>query len=105
MNNNKIIFKNLPWTTLTTGAQQKECTQANMKMRLIQFTDTFVEPDWCTKGHLGYVVKGEMGINFNGKIIRYQQGNGLSILTGEERKHKVVIEPGKSVELIVFELV
>ena len=44
-----------------------------------------------------------MQIDFNGIIKPYKKGDGLWISQGENSKHKVPIEKGKHVELILFE--
>ena len=44
-----------------------------------------------------------MQIDFNGIIKPYKKGDGLWISQGENSKHKVLIEKGKHVELILFE--
>jgi quercetin dioxygenase-like cupin family protein len=64
-----------------------------------------VEEDWCLNGHVGYVLSGEMSINFNGIIHHFKQGDGLWIEPTAAHQHKVMIEKGKQVELILFEAV
>jgi hypothetical protein len=98
-----IRFEAIDWETPKEGVKQKVYTDGNNRMRLLQFHDNFVEEDWCLNGHAGYVLNGEMQIDFNGTIRNYRQGNGLWINHGEESKHKVLIEKGKFVELILFE--
>ncbi len=44
-----------------------------------------------------------MEIDFNGPIQPYEKGDGLWIKEGESSKHKVLIEKGKEVELLLFE--
>jgi quercetin dioxygenase-like cupin family protein len=54
-------------------------------------------------GHVGFVLRGEMKIDFNGKILSYKAGDGIWINQGVDSKHKVIIEKDKFVELILFE--
>jgi quercetin dioxygenase-like cupin family protein len=59
----------------------------------------FVEPDWCRKGHIGYVLEGQMEVNFDGKVIVFGPGDGIFIPSGEGHKHKgtVITEAAKVV--------
>ena len=100
---NLIKFKQLAWEIPRQGVKQKIHSNGQSRLRLIQFDDTFVEEDWCSKGHVGYVVEGEMTINVNGAMNTYKKGDGLWLEQGESNQHKVIIEKGKRVELILFE--
>jgi len=42
------------------GARSKFFQQEDKQIRLVEFTDEFVEPDWCEKGHIGYVLEGTL---------------------------------------------
>ncbi len=44
-----------------------------------------------------------MKINFNEQVQEYKKNDGLWIEEGESNKHKVIIEKGKFVTLILFE--
>ena len=103
MNEQLIRFKNIDGKKTSNGIEQKVYSQDGKKMRLLKFFDNFREVDWCTKGHTGFVLKGEMKIDFNGHIKKYKKGDGLWISKGLPTKHKVIIEKGKQVELILFE--
>lgn len=103
MEENKILFENIEWDKTNNGVEQKIYYKGNKKLRLLIFRDNFQEKDWCENGHIGYVLNGEMKIDFNGKISNYKKGDGLWINKGESSKHKVIIEKGKHIELILFE--
>lgn len=103
MKNYLIHFESTPWDTSNIGIEQKTYSDGDQKLRLIVFKDDFIEDGWCTKGHVGYVLEGEMKIDINGSIYNYKQGDALMIDSGEKHKHKVRIEKGKYVKLILFE--
>jgi hypothetical protein len=103
MQDNLIHFVNVEWEHPQEGVKQKVYSNGDKQLRLLRFNDNFIEHDWCTKGHVGYVLCGEMKIDFDGEIKRYSQGDGLWIDAGEQSKHKVSIEKGNQVELILFE--
>jgi len=87
----KVDFKTMPWETPAPGVRFKFFEQDGRKLRLAEFTKEFVEPDWCTKGHIGYVLDGQMEIDFNGKVIMFGPGDGLFIPVGEKHGHKAKV--------------
>ena len=98
-----IRFEDLEWTSPKKGVDEKLYSDGNKRMRLVRFNEDFIEEDWCLKGHVGLVLDGEMTIDFNGTTQAYKKGDGLWIREGRSSKHKVVMEKGKYVELILFE--
>ena len=105
MNKFKIEFQNLEWHKTAVGAQEKQFHSENKRIRLLRLDDSFKEEDWCTNGHLGYVLQGQLTIQFNTEKIHYTAGDGLFIKGGIEQKHKALVEKGKFVELVLFESV
>ncbi|MHC4157402.1 MAG: cupin domain-containing protein [Planctomycetota bacterium] len=95
----KVDFESMPWESPMTGVRFKAHEQGGSKLRLVEFSEDFVEPDWCRKGHIGYVLEGQMEVNFDGKVIVFSPGDGIFIPAGEEHKHKgmVVTEAAKVV--------
>ncbi|MDX8379608.1 MAG: hypothetical protein R8K48_06135 [Gallionella sp.] len=49
---------------------------------MLEFTSEFIEPDWCEKDHAGFVVQGEIEIDFRGQIVSYPEGSGIVIPSG-----------------------
>jgi glyoxylate utilization-related uncharacterized protein len=98
----KIELESMPWESPAVGVRYKAYEQGGRKLRLAEFGSEFVEPDWCTKGHLGYVLEGQMEIDFYGKVIVFRPGDGIFIPAGEEHKHKAKILT-KSVKVILME--
>lgn len=102
-NNYKILFNQLPWEKPAIGVEQKVIIKKNKTIRLVRFYYNFIEKHWCIRGHIGYVLDGEMTIDFNGQKQIYKKGDGLWIESGEEHKHKASIAKGAFVELLLFE--
>ena len=71
-----------------SGHQVKSVLQGEKRLRLVEFTQEFTEPDWCTKGHIGMVLEGEVAININGVIQNFKAGDGLLIPSGAQSRHK-----------------
>ena len=84
----KIDFESLPWEMPVVGLKFKAHEQGGRKLRLVEFGREFVERDWCTKGHIGYILQGRMEIDFDGTVIMFGPGDGLFIPAGAEHRHK-----------------
>jgi len=84
----KVDFESMEWEVPADGVRFKAYEQGGRKLRLVEFSKEFVEPDWCDKGHIGYILEGKMEIDFDGKVITFGPGDGVFILAGEEHKHK-----------------
>ena len=69
----KVVFDSLAWQAVLPGARFKVFGDGKQQMRLLEFTSEFVEPEWCEKGHVGFVLQGELEIDFVGKIVRYKR--------------------------------
>ncbi len=67
MKNYLIDFKNIDWENPALGVRYKAYVKGNQRVRLVEFTEEFIEDDWCTKGHIGYILEGSISIDFNGR--------------------------------------
>ena len=84
----KIDFESMQWESPGFGVRFKVFQQDGRKLRLVEFSKEFVELDWCTYGHIGFVLEGQIEIDFDGKVITFGPGDGLFIPSGQEHKHK-----------------
>ena len=91
MSHYRVDFSTIEWQSPVPGVRFKPFVQGNRRMRLVEYTSDFVEPDWCAKGHIGYVIEGRFEIDFNGRGVQYAPGDGIFIPPGEEHKHKARI--------------
>lgn len=78
----------MEWQTSEHGARYKVFRSGGKQLRLVEFTDEFVEPEWCEKGHIGYVIRGELEIDFRGKLMCYPEGSVIFIPSGTANGHK-----------------
>lgn len=83
-----INFESMEWESPADGVRFKAYEQGSKKLRLVEFFKEFVEPDWCTKGHIGYILEGQMEIDFDEKIELFGPGDGVFIPAGPQHKHK-----------------
>ena len=95
----RIDFESMEWESPAEGVRFKAYEQGSKKLRLVEFFKEFVEPNWCTKGHIGYILEGQMEIDFDGKIEVFGPGDGVFIPAGQQHKHKgrVLTEKVKAV--------
>ena len=84
----KIDFDGLPWVSAGPGARFKSVDRGRKRIRIVEFTHEFLEPEWCQKGHIGLVLKGELEIDFRGERVRYPEGSGIFIEAGPNGAHK-----------------
>jgi hypothetical protein len=84
----RVDFESMPWQQPAPGARFKAYDQDGRRLRLAEFTKDFVEQDWCTKGHIGYVLEGQMAVDFHGKVVTFRAGDGLFIPPGSAHGHK-----------------
>jgi quercetin dioxygenase-like cupin family protein len=87
----RINFEQIPWESPMPGVRFKTHIQDNKRIRLVEYNREFIEPDWCRKGHIGYVLEGRFSIDFSGQTTEYAPGDGIFIPPGEEHKHKAII--------------
>jgi quercetin dioxygenase-like cupin family protein len=84
----QVLFDSLGWQNSISGARFKAFRSGTKQLRLVEFTSEFVEPDWCEKGHIGFVIQGELEIDFHGRLVRYPEGSGIFIPSGSASGHK-----------------
>jgi hypothetical protein len=84
----KVLFDELEWQSPIHGARFKAFRSGIKQLRLVEFTSEFVEPDWCEKEHIGFVMHGELEIDFHGRLVRYPEGSGVFIPSGSASGHK-----------------
>jgi len=100
----RVRFTELPWEEPAEGARFKAFTRAGTKIRLVEFTNEFIERDWCEKRHIGYVLEGTLEVSFPQGKVRFTAGDGVFILGGEPERHKATVI-GQKVKLILVESV
>ena len=88
MHSFKVDFESLDWQSSLPGARFKVHREGVRQLRLVEFTAEFVEPDWCTKGHIGFVLAGVLEVDFQGSIVSYPEGSGIFIPPGASSAHK-----------------
>jgi quercetin dioxygenase-like cupin family protein len=78
----------MPWDESVAGIRMKVCRESETQIRLVEFSSEFVEPDWCRRGHMGYVLDGRLEVSFSGSQEMFEAGDGVIIPAGDEHRHK-----------------
>ena len=86
MSRYKVDFELLPWETPMDGLRFKVRKQGSRQLRLVEYTRD-MEPHWCEKGHIGYVLEGRFGIQFENETVSFNPGDGIFIPSGPDHKH------------------
>ena len=81
-------FSKIEWQDVAPGARFKAFQADGKQLRLVEFTGDFVEKDWCEKGHIGFVLSGELEVQFKNQVLRYPEGSAILIKQGTEHGHK-----------------
>lgn len=86
-----LRFADIPWTEIVPGAREKAYQRDFHTVRLLQLSPGFEETEWCHRQHLGFILAGNMEIQFAHGIERFHQGDGIAIPAGEASKHRAIV--------------
>jgi quercetin dioxygenase-like cupin family protein len=84
------------------GVRFKAVEQDGRRLRLVEFLRGFKEPDWCRKGHTGYVLEGEGELQLSERTVSLKAGDGIFIPAGEEHKHLLHVL-GERIRVVLVE--
>jgi quercetin dioxygenase-like cupin family protein len=98
----RMDWEQLPWEHPAPGVRHKLYREGNRRLRLVEFSNGFVEPDWCTRGHIGTVVEGDLEVVFQSPPctagilpaqprVRFSAGDGVFIPAGQQHGHKATV--------------
>lgn len=86
--NSLARFSDLPWENPAEHVRQKTHVLGGKKLRLVEFGKGLEHPEWCLKGHVGYVLDGTLAIEFDHETIEFNAGDGLILPAGEAARHR-----------------
>ena len=86
----RIDFDDMPWDEVRPDVRQKLYCEGAKQLRLVEFDTSDGAEGWCEAGHVGYVLKGALSIDFNGEVVSFTAGDGLFIPAGGETRHRSV---------------
>ena len=76
----KADFDQLDWALPIEGIRHKVIDQDDVRMRLVEYSKA-MPPHWCQKGHYGYLIEGQMEMEYAHSKIVYNPGDGIFIPT------------------------
>ena len=94
----KLAFDSLTWTEPGDGTRFKAYQQDGYQLRLVEFSNNMVHPEWCRRGHMAYVLEGQMELDFDGRTELFEKGDVMFIPDGDEHRHR----PKALTERVVF---
>jgi quercetin dioxygenase-like cupin family protein len=86
MDQYRVDFESIPWETLMSGLRFKAVAHGGRRLRLVEYTKD-MEPHWCEKGHIGYILEGQFEIRFNMTTEAFNPSDGVFIPSGKEHRH------------------
>lgn len=103
MNDYLIKFRDIPWQSPSPGVRHKFYNVGSKCIRLAEFTENFIELDWCSREHIGYVLEGQVMVRFESQNLLLRAGDAIHIPAGYEHRHKAIVAKGDKAVLIFFE--
>ncbi len=72
------------------GVRHKIFQFQDKKLRLVEYSSD-MEPHWCDRGHVGYILDGQFQIEFNDGVRVFNAGDGVVIPDGPDHKHRATV--------------
>ena len=73
MNKKKIDFSSIEWDSSNPEIKTKIFQQDENQIRILEISKELYHPDWCKTGHIGFVMEGELEIEFDDETINYKK--------------------------------
>jgi quercetin dioxygenase-like cupin family protein len=89
----RIAVDNLPIIEPTEGVRYQSACCDGRQIRVVEFAPGFREADWCSKLHVGYVLSGQMEVEFANGIEVFSIGDALMIAAGDVHRVRVMDGP------------
>jgi hypothetical protein len=97
------------WSLITPTVQQGGLGSAtkrirqfgDIKIRFIEFSANFVSDQWCDKGHIVFVLEGEVTIvHQNGRSYALSRGGTYHVSDNVESPHRLESENGATIFVV-----
>jgi quercetin dioxygenase-like cupin family protein len=83
-----VRFDAMNWTSPAAHVRQKAHVLEKQQIRIVEFGRDMEHPEWCLRGHFGYVLEGTLEIEFDNGTIQLNPGDGMIIPSGERYRHR-----------------
>ncbi|WP_158743792.1 DHCW motif cupin fold protein [Acidisphaera sp. L21] len=93
----ELPFTNVDWDHLPTTDHKGETGNAlwhtlnngDVRMRVVEYSPGYVADHWCDRGHVIYVVEGELNTELkDGRKFTFKAGNGYTVSDFGDSPHK-----------------
>jgi len=88
MKHSAILFDQIEWQSPRPGVRFKTVHDGSRQLRLVEFSENFVEVEPCEKAHVGFVLSGILEVDFSGQVVRIPEGSAIAIPSGTAHAHK-----------------
>lgn len=99
----KSELSKLPWQSPISGMRHKYFDQNGIRLRLVEYSND-MPVHWCEKGHYGFLIDGNIEIEFESVKEIYFPGDAIFIPNGSEHKHKAKVVTEKATVFFVENL-
>jgi len=82
----KIEFASRPWEEPLPGLRCKTQRLNGRQLRLVVYARD-MPLHWCERGHIGFVLDGQLEIRFDSQTLIYNAGDGVFIPPGSAHRH------------------
>ena len=97
----KVDFDSMEWQSGREGVRFKLFQEGARQLRLVEFMSGEVAPDWCSQGHIGFVLSGALDIDVAGKVVSFSEGDGIFLPSGQSSAHRATsITPGTRLVMV-----
>jgi mannose-6-phosphate isomerase-like protein (cupin superfamily) len=87
-------FPDTPRTSPSSDLRKRTLELESKRLSVVEYS-TEMTPHWCDRGHLGYLVSGQLRIEFDkGDIVNYYPGDSILIPSGAEHRHVAYVIRG-----------
>jgi quercetin dioxygenase-like cupin family protein len=104
MSRYKLDFANILWEISPTGSRSKAFEIGGKKVRIVEIKREDEHAEWCQTGHIGFVMSGELEIEFRDETVKFKEGDGLAIPAGEDSEHRPRAISDKALLFLVEEV-
>ena len=83
----KADFAAIEWSSPMEGVRHKVVDQGDVRLRLVEYSQAMPK-HWCDSGHHGYILEGDLEIEYQAVLVTYRAGDGIMIPHGSEHGHR-----------------
>ena len=83
-------FAAMDWESPTPKVRRKLHCVGNRQLRVVEFAQGLEHPEWCQVGHVGYVLGGRLGLEFENETVELGPGDGFVVPDGRASQHRPI---------------